>query len=775
MGFAEDKVKKFILKNLSMFHDVRVDQLLDHLPCLTLADRQEIRCDMTNKGNVSTVSRFFEHLWGRTRWVAQLIDALEINNSDLAGVIRAVYEDALLPPLQDVVDCRSPVQETKFPSRSGETLPLSGPSETTTANCFEQDLEEKACGNYRNRKTSTPDQRNRNAAESDAGLAAQHENPASVRAASPRSPVQHQTPLRQASEKEVQSSTPVSSSSGAGNLVRNWDGFQPRPVCVKNGYFGNVSRSVDSGVSPVPELAVSPAPATPGNLPEENSYLSSDSSPLTPRGQEGARAEEQKVPPLWGCQQEDPLDNPASKPFLQLQLDEEQKGAQGQQDSAGNVSAVPLLQQEGDRHSWQVNNRRVDFRVMSNEAIPTGSIPANLQRRGKFLPPSIPSETTATNCFEQESSSLCSEEDSLDHSQCCEATCGGQLSEGSLETREPPRAASSLGQSPSKSGQLPQRSSRKEPFGQGPNPVPVFQFRSPPSDFSGSSSTDVIPPSSPAAVSAALSDAYLEDLKPPVRGRNLQGAGPWTTSEKMMGDAPPRANVDWPSRVTDIPENSRQNRNNARGLSRSTHVFHSNHEEEDVALLKPGALLSGEITGGPLDQHSSDGSAEYSGTSARLRFSGGPSEESDPLMLSDSTQGSRSEAPKRNMPMGTNRASLRHRGDDHSDGGSIRTHTVRVEEPPSVDLTGAPEITRPALGKASQPPGDFSDSASGNQLAENGNSRSVRSDGQRNPRQNESVTDAGSRHMSDSALLAVGLTVASLAVVAFVLYKQLKK
>ncbi|XP_015275217.1 PREDICTED: mitochondrial antiviral-signaling protein isoform X2 [Gekko japonicus] len=622
MGFAEDKVKKFIQQNYHLFHDVPLNQLLDFLPCLTSADRQEIRCHTDRRGNVSSVSEFFDHLWGRSGWVTQLIDALEKNNSGLAEVIREVYEDALLPsqrastarsppsvaqsrsvsvpvgfgapssdgtplspprnqprptsnplptcvnalapapsaPLPDVVDYRSPVQETKFPSWSGETLPLSDPTETTAASCFEQGLEEKACGDDVKRTISTPDQHNRNAAESNADLTAQHENPASGQAAPPRSPVQHQTPLREVSEKEVQSSTPISSSSGA----------------------------------------------------------------------------------------------------------------------------------------------------------------------GPFVP-------------------------------------------------ETPRTASSLGQSLPKSSPLPQRSSRTEHFGQVPSAVPVARFPSPPSDFSGSSSTDVIPPSSPAAISVTLSDMYLEELNPPVQERNLRGTGLCATSEKVTGDVPPRANVVWPSYAADIPANSRENRNNATGPSRGAQLFHSNREEEDVSLLKPGALRSEEITGGPLDQHSSDRSAEYSGTSDRLRYSDGSSEVSDPLMLSNSTQGSRTEYSERNTPMGTNRASLRRRNDNHSDGGSVRTHTVRVEEPPSVDLTGAPEITRPAHRHTSQPPGDFSDSAAGDQLTENGSSCSVRSDGPRNSRPNESVTDAGSWHMSDSMRLAVGFTLASLAVVAFVLYKQLKK
>ncbi|XP_060103398.1 mitochondrial antiviral-signaling protein [Heteronotia binoei] len=819
MGFAEDKVKEYIERNYHRFHNVRLNQLLDFLPCLTAADRQQIRCSTDRHGDILSVHNFFSHLWCRRGWVTDLIAALENNNSELADVIRNVYQNAQLPrrppvaqcspspapapvrsstpssddpplspprnqprptrdplptcanalpcahsaSLQDVVDYMSPVQESPGPSGSSESA-----------------LKEKPCGKDMKKKVYTPDQRNRNAAASDVSLEPQPENPANAQIASPSFPVQHPTPLGEESEMEMQNSTPVSSSSDAGNLVRNWDGFQPRPVCVENGYFGNLSRSVDSGLSPAPELAVSSASTASSNQPEENSYLSSDSSPLTPRGHAGAQVKEEKIPPLWDCQREDRLDNPANRPVLRLEVDEKQKGAQDQRDSTRNVNAVPLFQKEDDRHSWQVNSRRLDFRNLPDDANQTGSIPANLQR-GKMLPPSIPSETVAASCFEQDSSRGCSEDVSHDRRQRCEATpAGGQLPEGcqavpkgntvDLETRGPfaPGAsptASSLGQSPSDGGQLPQRSLGKERFGQIPGTVPVGRFRPPPSDGSCPSSTNVIPPSSPVVVSAALSDGYQEDLKHPVQE---------IASGKMMEDIPPRATAACPSYATDIPANSRDNKDSSSRSSRGTvHGFRGDYEEEDLSLLKPGILVSQEIIAGAVDQLSSIEDREYSGTSERLRFSSEWSDESDPLLLSDSTQGSCSEASGRNTSMGTNSASLHRQNGDDFEGGSVITHTVRVVEPPSIDLSGAPEMIHTALRDARQPPGDVSDSVAGDRLTKNGSSRSVHDNSRQNSRQNKSAGDAAS-HVSDLTILTVGFTL-GLAIVAFVLYKRLKK
>ncbi|XP_077157304.1 mitochondrial antiviral-signaling protein isoform X2 [Paroedura picta] len=740
MGFAEEKVKDYIRRNYHRFHDIHLNQLLDFLPCLTPADMQQIRRNTDRHGDILSVSEFFSHLWCRIGWVEQLITALENTNSELAEVIRNVYQQAQARP----VSARSPSSTPPSGAHSSNDLPHNQPRPTAQARCgsppsaslpdmvdwrppvqesTSRSLEAKTCRNDVKLEVSTPDQCNTNAPDSDASLAVQRTNPANVQPASPNSLVQHQTLLG-----EVQSSTPSKSDTAS------------------------------------------------SNQPEENSYLSSDSSLLTPRGQDGARADEQ-IPPLSGCQQE-LLDKPVNKPFLHLQVNEDQRSAQGQQDSTSVINPAPLLQKEDDRRSQQFNSRRVDFR----DAIPTGGVPANLQRRGKSLPPSAPSETTAASCFELDSS----EDVSHGHNQCYEATAGSrQVSEGwlaaskgntgDLETRGPsvretPQTTASLRQSPSKSSQLPQRL-RKEPFGHIPTTSPVGKSQPPPSDFSGSSSMDVIPPSSPTAVSATLSDGHLEGTKPPVRERGPRGADLWTPSKKMTGDVPPRA----PSSVTNIPANSSEKRSKASSPSRGAHVFLSDHEEEDVSLLKPGVLASGEITGGPLDQQLNNLDTEYSGTSARFRFSHRSSGGSDPLMVSSSTQGTSSEVSERNMSAGASRAIHHHWNDNHSDGGSIETHTGHIEESPSVDLMGAPEISRLALRNASQPSGDFPDSSAGDQRIRSASPRSVCSDGERNSHLNKRACDKAPSVRSECKLLFVGLALTSLAAVAFVLYKKLKK
>nr|XP_056711752.1 mitochondrial antiviral-signaling protein [Euleptes europaea] len=587
MGFVEDKVKEYIQGNYAKFQDLRLNQMLLHLPCLTAADRQEILRETDRNGNISSLIEFFNRLWCRRGWVTQLISALRETNSDLADSIQEVYEAHLLPSqrrppasspsavapvavpqganappsdnsplslprsqsrptgdqppkatnaltpepsasLQDVVDYRAPVQETKCPSWNDKTA-----------------IEGKALGKDIKQKISTPGQHNRNAAESNASLAVQRENLTDVQVASPAALVRHHEHLREVSEEDRQSTEPVSSESDA----------------------------------------------------------------------------------------------------------------------------------------------------------------------------------------------------------------------------ETPQTASSLGRSFSESSPFPPRSSIKEHVDQIPNTVPVGRFSSPPFNFAGSSSTDVIPPSSPVAVSSILSDGYSEDLKAPVQERELAKTNLWTTSERITGDASLRATIASPSSVTDSPTNSREKRNNAGGPSRDARIFYSNREEEDISLFKPGVLSSEEVTGGPLDRLSINPGRVYSGTSDRLRMSDEYSEKSDPLMLSASTWSSHSEESGRNLSTGTNI--------NHSDEDSIRTHTVHVRESPSADLAGAPQITRPALGNASQSPGDSLDSVAGDQLIKNASSPPVRNDSQRNSLQNESVSDTASSHMSGSVLLAVGFALISL--VALVVYKQVKK
>nr|XP_009933083.1 PREDICTED: mitochondrial antiviral-signaling protein [Opisthocomus hoazin] len=102
MGFAEDKVYDYILKNLKNFKNIRVASLADSLSCLTDADRDELHSREETRGSQATVYRFYQHLKCWKGWVPDLINALRQNNAGhLADELQHVYDSCqarLQPP-----------------------------------------------------------------------------------------------------------------------------------------------------------------------------------------------------------------------------------------------------------------------------------------------------------------------------------------------------------------------------------------------------------------------------------------------------------------------------------------------------------------------------------------------------------------------------------------------------------------------------------------------------------------------------------------------------
>ncbi|XP_062991831.1 mitochondrial antiviral-signaling protein [Elgaria multicarinata webbii] len=419
MGFAEEKLIKYINKNLRKFECIRVEQLLLHLPCLTEMDKQEIKAHVAKSGNNISVWELFQRLQIRENWVWQLLDALEEDNmGHLARELREVYNSHLLPPRNNASASANPPAGSNIPrppessapasnlcssavpapsplhnmwSSSGAQAPSPVPSEALGAVYTSHDMDDysapvqetelplKSCEMVVKPKTTASGPRkpesSKKSAASASKLRDEGEKPTDTQATSATnvSPA----PLTRGhvgeKPKEAMPNAPRSSSSDAAGSEQKWDGRQQRPVCVKNGYFGNLNRPTDNGGPPAPAAVCSPG--IPSNQPEENSYSSSDSPPLASSLLGERRAEEllkeDKIQGLQGYQNERLLAAPvdASSPFnLQRRFDIGLEGSRGQQEGSGHAAAV-------------------DFDE-SPESGPTGSVPGNLLRRGLAAPPS---------------------------------------------------------------------------------------------------------------------------------------------------------------------------------------------------------------------------------------------------------------------------------------------------------------------------------------------------------------------------------------------------
>ncbi|XP_034261016.1 mitochondrial antiviral-signaling protein [Pantherophis guttatus] len=358
---AEDEAKKYIYRNLAMFHRVQVSQMI-HLPCLTETDRQKIRASCTNEGNNETTFIFFQRLCCRKDWVPPFVEALrEQNMGDLADELESLYNSKLLPPRTPPAASAPPAanwpsapplrldaNEQSPPGQyltENQALPSSPPRlASSSANPPPQDA-----GDYRTpiQENSHPAEKSRLAvhpkttgkgAEPGSSSTSDVSSASNIGAAVGRDrgiespdpdPVKESASVPCPVEERPLPSQTISTSAD-GNVEQNWDGRQHRPVTVKNGCFGNAHHPEDSGTgSALPTGASS-------NQPEED-YYSSDSISLALGGPREDSAAERKVHVLRGDQKRE---NPPVLDSLQSCLDSPRKNPPASHGSPENQTQL---------------------------------------------------------------------------------------------------------------------------------------------------------------------------------------------------------------------------------------------------------------------------------------------------------------------------------------------------------------------------------------------------------------------------------------------------
>ncbi|KFP89323.1 Mitochondrial antiviral-signaling protein [Apaloderma vittatum] len=369
MGFAEDKVYDYIMKNLRHFKNIRVASLADSLSCLTDEDRDELHSREETRGSHATVYRFYQHLKCRKDWVLDLIEALRHNNAGhLADELQHVY-DSYQPrtspprlwvlPRADALPVGSSISAQK---------PFPGPNPAPGAPLAEQPHQDLPVGD---RPPLLPRAATAASTDLDARTPVQEE---SVSRASIRrghkgpfwtsvvwcgGPVVGPDPFR---------GTPSSLSlllSGA-HWLR-----QQHPVCVDNGRFGNANHLHHGtpglglhGSLPRRDAGPAHGPQQLRNQPEEDFYISDD---LPPRLEETARSGGPQ--PIASPPKKQAA--PGSDPLLvQQRFDAEQKRIRMSQELGGDGETQ--METHAPRDTSSSYSTLVKHPVQE-EKLPTGS------------------------------------------------------------------------------------------------------------------------------------------------------------------------------------------------------------------------------------------------------------------------------------------------------------------------------------------------------------------------------------------------------------------
>ncbi|XP_033920928.1 mitochondrial antiviral-signaling protein isoform X2 [Melopsittacus undulatus] len=293
MGFAEEKVYDYIMRNLRSFKNIRVASLADSLSCLTDADRDELHAREEARGSQATVYKFYQHLKCRQGWVKDLIEALRQNNAgDLADELQHVYDSWQRSPTAASSPPAASNARPTVTSTAVQTLPPA-PDPAPGAPLAEQphrDLPGAAT-------TTSTDLDARAPVQESLPQVLQQEMPQLL---PPRSTVHDGVSTGHGAEgylshpiKDMQApaGTPGTGSVSVPSAVpskcgRDWLSRPQHPVCVDNGCFGNANHlhrgipGLGLGRSHPPQDAgAAHSPLQPRNEPQEDSYISTESPP----------------------------------------------------------------------------------------------------------------------------------------------------------------------------------------------------------------------------------------------------------------------------------------------------------------------------------------------------------------------------------------------------------------------------------------------------------------------------------------------------------------